>query len=420
MLLKFTIENFEVFQKPVELSMEANLHTRKFLSNVIQSSQGNALKALAIYGPNNTGKTCTIEAIVAYRDVLLNRPFRFSANVFSGSNVVRLGAEFLSDGTRFTYSFDYDTNAEAYQREHFGRIEIDEYGNRKEIVYFERDTQSKTSYSIDDKLRDIIGLSSKDSILIYAFDTSDFPLLDEAKRVLRKLADSIVFLNMNQISPLKTIEVLKKLDTIEAKKVVSLIKAADLDIDDFRYAESIEIEFKSDDDKDERLKKAIQNADQLMDQLRLISVHRGKPLPSIKFDSSGTKKIVALASYMVEALEKGKILIIDELDSGLQFKISREIISLFNNYINASAQLICTTHDVSLLDIKTLFRKDQIWFTDKDIHQAYLYSLAQFTAEKDGVRSESDIIDKYSKGAFGALPDPSLVEALLSVSEEGE
>lgn len=420
MLLKFTIENFEVFQKPVELSMEANLHTRKFLSNVIQSSQGNVLKALAIYGPNNTGKTCTIEAIVAYRDVLLNRPFRFSANVFSGSNVVRLGAEFLSDGTRFTYSFDYDTNAEAYQREHFGRIEIDEYGNRKEIVYFERDTQSKTSYSIDAKLRDIIGLSSKDSILIYAFDTSDFPLLDEAKRVLRKLADSIVFLNMNQISPLKTIEVLKKPDTIEAKKVVSLIKAADLDIDDFQYAESIEIEFKSDDDKDERLKKAIQNADQLMDQLRLISVHRGKPLPSIKFDSSGTKKIVALASYIVEALEKGKILIIDELDSGLQFKISREIISLFNNYINASAQLICTTHDVSLLDIKTLFRKDQIWFTDKDIHQAYLYSLAQFTAEKDGVRSESDIIDKYSKGAFGALPDPSLVEALLSVSEEGE
>lgn len=190
--------------------------------------------------------------------------------------------------------------------------------------------------------------------------------------------------------------------------------------EDAEYAESIEIEFKSDDDKDERLKKAIQNADQLMDQLRLISVHRGKPLPSIKFDSSGTKKIVALASYIVEALEKGKILIIDELDSGLQFKISREIISLFNNYINASAQLICTTHDVSLLDIKTLFRKDQIWFTDKDIHQAYLYSLAQFTAEKDGVRSESDIIDKYSKGAFGALPDPSLVEALLSVSEEGE
>ena len=156
-----------------------------------------------------------------------------------------------------------------------------------------------------------------------------------------------------------------------------------------------------------------------MDQLRLISVHRGKPLPSIKFDSNGTKKIVSLASYLVEALEKGMVLIIDELDSGLQFKISREIISLFNNYINTSAQLICTTHDVSLLDIKTLFRKDQIWFTDKDNQQAYLYSLAMFTAEKTGVRSESDIIEKYSKGVFGALPDPSLVEALLNIDEEG-
>ena len=97
MLLKFTIENFEVFQKPVELSMEANLHTRKFLSNVVQSDQGNALKSIAIYGPNNTGKTCTIEAISAYRNVLLNRPFRYSANVFSESTVVNLGAEFLSD-----------------------------------------------------------------------------------------------------------------------------------------------------------------------------------------------------------------------------------------------------------------------------------------------------------------------------------
>lgn len=339
---------------------------------------------------------------------------------YSDSPAVKLGAEFLSDGTRFSYSFAYDIKAEEYLKERFSRIEIDEYGNRKETVYFERDTQNKTSYSSDAKFAELIKLSSKDSILIYSFDTTDLPLLDEAKRVLRRFAENIVILSMNRISPVKTIEVLKKPDTIEARKVVSLIKAADLDIDDFKYAESAEIEIKTDDEKDERLETAIKNADRLMDQLRLISVHRGRPLPSIKFDSTGTKKIVALASYIVEALEKGKLLIIDELDSGLQFKISREIISLFNNYVNTSAQLICTTHDVSLLDIKTLFRKDQIWFTDKDIHQAYLYSLALFTAEKTGIRSESDIIDKYSKGAFGALPDPSLVESLLSVGEEGE
>lgn len=418
-LLKFSIENFEVFSMPVELSLEANLHTKKFLSNVVQKSQGNAVKSLAIYGPNNTGKTCTIEAIAAYRDVLLNRRFRYNSNIFSNSRVVTLSAEFLSDEIRYLYTFSYDTASEEFHQEQFSRINVDEHGNRREIVYFYRNTERREFFSYDEKLAEIIKLSSKDSILIYSFDTSEFPMLDEAKRVLRGFAESIVVLSMNRLNPLKTIEVLKKPDTPEAKKVVSLIKAADLDIDDYRYSDTVELDIRVDDDKDERLAKAVKNADRIMDQLRLISVHRGKPLPSIKFDSNGTKKIVSLASYLVEALDKNKILIIDELDSGLQFKLSRAVISLFNNLINTSAQLICTTHDVSLLDIKTLFRKDQIWFTDKDINQAYLYSLSLFTVENSGVRSDSDILDKYSKGVFGALPDPSLVEALLNATEEG-
>ena len=80
--------------------------------------------------------------------------------------------------------------------------------------------------------------------------------------------------------------------------------------------------------------------------------------------------------------------------------------------------MICTTHDVSLLDVKTLFRKDQIWFTDKDTNQAYLYSLSNFTSENSGIRSDTDIFDKYSKGVFGALPNPSLIENLLFFDEE--
>ena len=418
MLLNFSIQNFEVFSNTVELCCEANMHTKKFLSNVIQHKQGNVLKSLAIYGPNNTGKTCIIEAFVALRDVLLNKPFRFDSNVFVASPVVELGAEFLWNENRYFYTFSFNTKTKEFSYEKFARIEFDAYGNKKEELYFERNVDTRESDSSDSKFNEIIKLSSKDSILIYSFDTNDFPLLDEAKRVLRGFAENIVILSMDRLSPLKTIEVLKKPETIEAKKTVSLIKAADLDIDDFMYSESVELNIKVDDNSDERLISAIKSSDRLMDQLRLISVHKGRPLPSIKFDSNGTKKIVALASYLVEALDKGKILILDELDSGLQFKLSRAIISLFNNLINTSAQLICTTHDVSLLDIKTLFRKDQIWFTDKDSNQAYLYSLSNFTNEKYGIRSDTDIFERYSKGVFGALPDPSLVEMLLC-SEEG-
>ena len=88
-------------------------------------------------------------------------------------------------------------------------------------------------------------------------------------------------------------------------------------------------------------------------------------VPSIIFDSTGTKKIASIASYVIEALEKGRILVIDELDNSLHFRLTRAIVALFNNELNTNAQLICTVHDVSLLDCQNLFRKDQIWFTHK-------------------------------------------------------
>ena len=83
---------------------------------------------------------------------------------------------------------------------------------------------------------------------------------------------------------------------------------------------------------------------------------------------------------LVEHLNKGGCLFIDELDSGIHFKLSRAIVSLFNSSLNDKAQMVITTHDSSLLDIKTLFRKEQLWFTDKDQNQTYLYSLSSFTA----------------------------------------
>lgn len=141
-------------------------------------------------------------------------------------------------------------------------------------------------------------------------------------------------------------------------------------------------------------------------------------MPSILFDSLGTRKIASLASYIIEALEEGKILIIDELDSSLHFKLTRAIIALFNNELNKKAQIICTLHDISLLDCKRLFRKDQIWFTSKDANGSKLYSLKDFSYYKDGIRETSDIIEKYSKGLLGAIPEPDLISILLESDDE--
>ena len=129
--------------------------------------------------------------------------------------------------------------------------------------------------------------------------------------------------------------------------------------------------------------------------------------------------MAALASYVISALENSRILVVDELDNSLHFRLTRGIIALFNNELNSNAQLIATVHDVSLLDCQKLFRKEQIWFTHKDKENVYLYSLAEFTAEKYGIRDTSDIIEKYRKGVFGALPEPDLFQSLLEVKQDG-
>lgn len=410
MLLNFIINNFKVFSSEVNLSLEADLRTKKLISNVITNPQGNALKSVAIYGPNNTGKTCVIDAMGAYKSVLLNRHLHLSnndINLFSDSKVIKLGAEFLFNGSRYEYIFCFDNETKTFCKEKFTKIVVDQYGNQSREVYFYKNTETKETASSNTQLNEVINLSSKDNILIYSLDTSNFPLLQEAKDVLQGFAKSIFVVSMEHLSPTRTIEVLKDPMNPEAQQIVDLIKNADLDIDDFRYENEVEVKLSNSDKQADNILK------ENIDSLKLMSIHHGQAVPSIIFDSLGTRKIVSLASYVVEVLNHGGTLFLDELDSGIHFKLSRAIVSLFNNIANESAQLVCTTHDVSLLDIKTLFRKEQLWFTDKDDTQAYLYSLADFSANDTGIRSETNLYERYSKGLLGALPDPSLVDFLL-------
>ena len=149
-------------------------------------------------------------------------------------------------------------------------------------------------------------------------------------------------------------------------------------------------------------------------QIRLVSTYKGVHVSSMMFDSTGTKKIAAIASYVIEALEQGRMLVVDELDSSIHFKLTRAIVAMFNNELNTSAQMIFTVHDINLMDCKRMFRKEQIWFVHKDEEGVYVYSLADFTAQQ-GVRDTTDVMEKYRKGALGALPDPELINSLLSI-----
>ncbi|MFW1276220.1 AAA family ATPase, partial [Vibrio parahaemolyticus] len=71
------------------------------------------------------------------------------------------------------------------------------------------------------------------------------------------------------------------------------------------------------------------------------------------------------------------------------------------------AQLVFTTHETSTLS-QEVFRRDQIWFVEKDIKgRSSLYSLSDFKVKKKRDNLEA----KYLSGLYGALP-------MVSVNEE--
>jgi AAA15 family ATPase/GTPase len=83
------------------------------------------------------------------------------------------------------------------------------------------------------------------------------------------------------------------------------------------------------------------------------------------------------------------------------------IVSLFNNSSTNpnDAQLLFATHDTNLLSTE-IFRRDQIWFAEKDnVEQTDLYSLNDFVfSDGTKVRKDANLEKNYIRGRYGAIP----------------
>lgn len=410
MIIEIRAKNCYVFEDEITFSMKADMRNKKFGTNVHKENAFNVLKTIGIYGPNNAGKTCLIKCIRAIKNVLLNKKNDIVPNIFSKNAICELGITFMSSGRKFSYDFKYDAKKEEYIYESFSEIFKDMYHNETELCWLKKDTNREIYECMDESVQDMISVVSKNNLLCYVMDTTKFKKLNEMKQILVEFAEKIDVINMNNIPMQHTIELMKNKNHLQ-EKIVEFIKNADLYLDYFEYVDMDQIKLKSNEKPDE---KALDIPENIMAQIRLVSTYKGVPVPSMLFDSTGTKKIAAIASYVIEALEQGRILVVDELDSSIHFKLTRAIVALFNNELNTNAQMIFTVHDINLMDCKRMFRKEQIWFVHKDNEGVYVYSLADFTA-KQGVRDTTDIMEKYRKGALGALPDPELIHSLLSI-----
>lgn len=129
----------------------------------------------------------------------------------------------------------------------------------------------------------------------------------------------------------------------------------------------------------------------------------------LRFDdeSDGTKKLISVLPVILLALQEGRLVVIDELDTKLHPKLLRYVISLFKNKslnING-AQLLFTSHDMATIK-NTVFRRDEIWFAAaNENHESEIYSLYEIRREDNEHVNNTAAYDKqYLEGRYGTDP----------------
>ncbi|MHC5933139.1 AAA family ATPase [Nostoc sp.] len=417
MLIEFSVGNYRSFKEQVTFSMvAANLVAKdKKLdeSNVFEIDNDlKLLKSAAIYGANASGKTNLSTALKFMRWFMINSSKETQSTEKIDVERFKLSTEteekpsffeivFFMTGKRYRYGFEA-TRDKVISEWLFYVPKL------KETKLFERKLD-KISVSKTYKADGIQQKTRQNALFLSVSAQFNVQI---AEKILDCLANRVKLVSGLDDSGYQGYTVSCLTNNKNKDEIFQLLKKLDLGFGDIKVEES---EITADSfprELPDEIKNYILNIKNV--SRKVISVQtmhqkfdgEGNPVSTEIFDlqdqeSEGTQKVFALAGPLVDTLKKGKVLIIDEFDARIHPLISRAIVELFNsNETNPNnAQLIFMTHDTNLLNNK-LFRRDQIWFTEKNRYGATdLYSLAEYNVSNDA-SFESD----YIQGRYGAIP----------------
>ncbi len=417
MIVEFTVGNFLSFNHKRTLTFEAK-GISELKSNVFIQNKHQLLRSVVVYGANSSGKSNLIKALDRMRDnVLLSVKLNDSDELDYSPFLLSSESEyaptffeviFIDDKVKYRYGFEY---------------------NQTEIVneWLFVGNNSKTEKPLFIRTKDGIAVTDKfEEGKGYETATNDNRLFISLIAQLRGAISKKIlkwFKNVGVLSGLEhkdynvfSLVVLHK-QLEGCTESLALFQNLRLGFKELTIQESEFNPLNLPDELPKNVKSKLVKELTGKTQLTLKTTHNkfdknGHIVGEVLFDadeqeSAGTNKIVHLSGPIFDTLISGKILIIDELDAKLHPLITIYIINLFNNPSTNpnNAQLLFATHDTNLLSIDT-FRRDQIWFTEKDdTEQTDLYSLHDFNLP-DGtkVRSDANIEKNYIRGRYGAIP----------------
>ncbi|MEG0671730.1 ATP-binding protein [Clostridium sp.] len=395
MLIQFNFKNFKSFRDDTSLDMTATSIT-EHPYNLINFEDEKYIKVAAIYGANASGKSSVIEAF-SFMKYWIQSSFkegstresipikRFAFDDKSLNNPAEFEVFFKYKNREYQYGFSLD-NTKIYEEWLYLKAE----GSSKYVTLFERENDEITCNKLFTGAENFISMVESKTLFLsitssakiaYAKDVMEWfilPVIDYGNVEFERAFESVRHLDIE--------------DAQYQKNLVEFLKAIDINI------HGIIVEKFSEDEDNSRVKiytKHLKSDGESFYKLPLSE------------ESSGTRKMFALYQILMTSLKFGFPLFVDELDSKLHPLLLRYILTMFHdeNINKKGAQLIYATHDNYTLT-KEIFRRDQIWFVEKDKSAvSHLYSLVEYKNEDDKkVRKDASYNKDYLLGKYGSVP----------------
>jgi AAA15 family ATPase/GTPase len=429
MLIEFRVENFRSFQDGQVLSLVAARDKTTLRRNCTTVGKLRLLKSAGIYGANASGKSNLIKAIDIMKDLVEDsaglEPDRelpvtpFLLNGKSEKKPSVFEVVFLHDGIKYQYGF-------AATRKRFQKEWLIAYPKGIGRTWYERTFNEKggdydwkySTFLKGDKKK--LAEKTRENALFLSVGAqwNNEQLTNVYKWFKDNLRIAPPRENFGPVTAKMLLDVEKEkgvrkelyesviesmLDADMGIRGVKVIKP-EVDKDKMKFPDKMPREVQEMIMK-RLLRRLLRRSSRPKVEMAHRNIETGKDvfLP-LEEESDGTQRFFQLLGPFFETVALGYTVFIDELEAHLHPRLTRELIKFIQNpeYNRNGAQLIFATHDVSLLDPE-LFRRDQIWFTEKDKNgSTQLYSMSDYKERRP--RKGEAMQKGYLAGRYGAIP----------------
>lgn len=402
MLLEFTCSNHKSIRNRIIFSALAGKDTAHE-ERTMEFDGLKVLRSAVIYGANGSGKSNLIDAISLVKWLVVssinNQPGQGIRQIphrlenFETKSNYRI--QFVADGTRYVFGFSLKEMLIVEEYLYF-------FPNGRQTKIFERLEDKFTAGSkFRGKFNNCKDVLKPNRLLLSC--AANFSSVKEVEKAFRFFEDELVIYDgtnhenwMNySLYQLSTNEKLKKAVLLLFQELGTEIKDIIVKVDQTELDSTQLPPFLSDEFKKFLMQEKFNNFTAKV-------VYEKFETDLIAEESTGIKKLFEMLCPLIDIILHGKVLICDELESGLHESLVFGLVKLFVTLdIDKYAQLIFTTHETGLLNLD-LFRRDQIWFTEMQLkdRSTDLFSLAEIK----NVRKEENFGKGYITGKYGAIP----------------